>query len=673
MSRQLRKREAQKQQEVKTGRNYPYFIFTIFIVLLLPVIYYQATLDLTTMPRVLALSAFLGMFVIFFFNSKWYKPEMLGVLRHGLFPVFGLWLVVSVVTLAFSSNPIEGIFDIIKVLFTITIAMLGAMIFSEEENWLDKLAKVVVLSAIVTSLVGFVQYYLWVVKATEPFLPDGRKIIYRVVGVMAHKNLYSLSLFMMLPFVAYGVAMFKKHWKILSIIALVFVLLLIFMLQARATWVGIMVAVAISVITLILYGNKFGLPKKWKITLITLTLMGAVAVGGVLFLVGKDSQNQYVKQLQSIINPKSAQNIHRINIWKTTLEMIQDRPVLGFGPNNWKLHAGYYFKGRFFLEDQINWQRPHNDFLWVFAEKGIFGILLYLAIFGFSLYYLYRIIGAETTREKRLMALLLIFGLVGYLTASTFDFPYERIFHQAFLGVIFACSVALYHSVYPTAVLKIKKDILVIPLVVIFVFGAYYGYRGTKQEVNLNKARAELRIINRGILPRIDSLPENQKKNAAAMLQQKWREVLKYALNSKTILKNLDPQANPIDYYIGLAYLNLKDYQNGLKYCLLAHNQHPGSIKALNSLGAIYYNLKQYDKAEEYLQKSITIFPSHDALLNLSSTYFMQKEYDKAYELLSNAPKDIMSPRLEDNLKSITIMREMAAKEAKNAEKANGK
>jgi tetratricopeptide (TPR) repeat protein len=149
--------------------------------------------------------------------------------------------------------------------------------------------------------------------------------------------------------------------------------------------------------------------------------------------------------------------------------------------------------------------------------------------------------------------------------------------------------------------------------------------------------------------------------------------VLKYALNSKTILKNLDPQANPIDYYIGLAYLNLKDYQNGLKYCLLAHNQHPGSIKALNSLGAIYYNLKQYDKAEEYLQKSITIFPSHDALLNLSSTYFMQKEYDKAYELLSNAPKDIMSPRLEDNLKSITIMREMAAKEAENTDKSKGK
>ncbi|HQG20282.1 MAG TPA: O-antigen ligase family protein [Tenuifilaceae bacterium] len=673
MSRQLRKRQAQKQQAVKTGRNYPFYIFTIFIVLLLPVIYHQATLDLTTMPRIFALSIFLGLFILFFFYSKWFKPGMWGVLKYGIFPVFALWLVVSVVTLAFSSNPIEGIFDIIKVLFIITIAILGAMIFSEEENWLDRLAKIVVLSAIITSLVGFVQYYLWVVKATEPFLPDGRKIIYRVVGVMAHKNLYSLSLFMMLPFVAYGVVMFKKHWKILSTIALVFVLLLIFMLQARATWVGIMVAVAISVITLILYGNKFGLPKKWKITLITLTLMGAVAVGGVLFLVGKDSQNQYVKQLQSIINPKSAQNIHRINIWKTTIEMIQDRPVLGYGPNNWKLHAGYYFKGRFFLEDQINWQRPHNDFLWVFAEKGIFGILLYLAIFGFSFYYLYSVIGAETTREKRLMALLLVFGLVGYLAASVFDFPYERIFHQAFLGIIFACSVALYHSVQPASVLKIKKHILVLPLVLVFVFGAYYGYRGTKQEVNLNKARAELRIINRGILPRIDSLPENQKKNAMAMLQQKWHEVLKYALNSKTILKNLDPQANPIDYYIGLAYLNLKDYQNGLKYCLLAHNQHPGSIKALNSLGAIYYNLEQYDMAEEYLQKSITIFPSHDALLNLSSTYFMQKEYDKAYELLSNAPEDIMSPRLENNLKSITIMREMAAKEAENSDTGDGK
>jgi len=589
---------------------------------------------------------------------------MLSVLKHRIFLIFGLWVVISVITLALSSNPIEGLYDIFKVLFTITIALFGAMLFSDKEDWLDNLVKIVVFSAIVCSIVGFVQYYLWVFKATEPLLPDGRRIIYRVVGVMAHKNLYSLSLFMMIPFVVYGVATFKRHWRIISIVALTFLLILILMLQARATWVGTMVASAIIVLVLIVFSRKFNISNRWRLALIAAAIIGASVVGGTLFLLRTTSQNQYVKQLQSITDPKSPQNVHRVNIWKTTVEMIQDRPVFGFGPSNWKLHVGYYFKGRFFLEDQINWQRPHNDFLWVFAEKGIFGFLLYLAIFGLAFFYLFRVIAADTKPTNRLMALLFVFGLVGYLVASAFDFPYERIFHQAFLGLIFACSVALYHSVHPSSVLKLGKYSLLIPIVIVFALGTFYGYHGVRQEVNLKKARTELRIINQGILPRIESLPANQQKNAAAMLQNKWREVLKYSRDAKFSLKNLDPQANPIDYYIGLAYLNLKDYQNGLKYCLAAHNQHPGSIKALNSLGAIHYHLKRYDEAEQYLLKSMAIFPSHDALLNLSATYFMQEEYEKAYELLSNAPKDIMSPRLEDNLRAVTVMMKEKAKKA---------
>jgi O-antigen ligase len=662
MSRQQRKREIQKQQDIKSTRNYPFYIFTVFIGLLLPVTYYQATLDLTMMPRVFALSLFLMVFPIIFFFSKWYKPEMLSVIRHRIFLVFGLWLIISVVTLALSSNPIEGLFDIIKVLFTITIALFGAMLFSDKEDWLDNLVKIVVLSAIVCSMVGFVQYYLWVFKSTESLLPDGRKIIYRVVGVMAHKNLYSLSLFMMLPFVVYGVSVFKNQWRILSLVALTFQLILIFMLQARATWVGTMVASAVTVLVLIIFSKKFNISNRWRLALIAAAIIGASVVGGTLFLLRTTSQNQYVKQLQSITDPKSPQNVHRVNIWKTTVEMIQDRPMFGFGPSNWKLHVGYYFKGRFFLEDQINWQRPHNDFLWVFAEKGIMGILLYLSIFGLAFFYLFRVIAADTKQSSRLMALFLVFGLVGYLAASAFDFPYERIFHQAFLGLIFACSVTLYHSVYPLSSLKVGKYSLFIPIVIVFAFGTFYGYHAVRQEVNLKKARAELRIINQGILPRIESLPANQQKNAAAMLQNKWREVLKYSRDAKFVLKNLDPQANPIDYYIGLAYLNLKDYQNGLKYCLAAHNQHPGSIKALNSLGAIHYHLKRYDQAEQYLIKSMEIFPSHDAILNLSATYFMEEDYEKAYELLSNAPKDIMTPRLEDNLRAVTLMMKEKAK-----------
>jgi O-antigen ligase len=655
MSNQISRKEKKSQMEGKPSKPYAFYGFIAFVVLILPVVYSPKTMDLDMMPRVFVLSLFLMFFAFLFLISRRLRPRSLAIFRRSIFVVFGLWLLISVITLLLSTNPIEGLYDIIKVFFTITITAYGAMLFIDKENWLEELVKIVVISAIVTSIVGFVQYYLWVLNATDELMPDGRKVIYRVVGVMAHKNLYSLSLFMMLPFVAYGIFTLKRYWRILAVIAAVFVLALIFILQTRAVWVGTMVASALTVVVLIIFSGKLGIPRQWRYGLIVLTLLGVIAIGGAILLAGSGSQNQYIKQLRSITNPKSQQNIHRINIWKTTVEMIQDKPIFGFGPNNWKLHAGYYFKGRFFLEDQINWQRPHNDFLWIFAEKGIFGILLYLAIFILTIFYLIRTIIDDTTKNNKLMSLFLMFGIFGYLAASFFDFPYDRVFHQAFLGIFFACSLALYNRSSSLSPVAINGVFITLPLIFIFAFGAYYGYWASQQESHLKKARAELRIINQ-IIPRIHTLPENQQKNASATVQLKWKEVLKHAQNSQFLFKNLDPQANPVSYYIGLAYLNLNDLKNGLKYCLIAYDKHPGSIKALNSLGAVYFNLNKLKEAEKYLLMSMEIFPSHDALQNLSATYYKQERYQEAYDLLKNAPKDIVSPQLENNLKAIEIM-----------------
>lgn len=658
MSRQL-KRKQNRTVTQKGSINGLYeslfFIFLAFIIIVLPVVHYKPALDITMMPRVFVLSGFFFLFSFFYFSFNKTTPPLFSVLRHKLFWILFGWLLISLISLLFAKNSVEGIYDIIKVFFVITTVLIGSLMFSSNENWVDYLVKFVVVSSIITSIIGFTQYFMWVYGNSGNQISDGRNVIYLVVGVMSHKNLFSSSLFMMLPFTLYGIYSFRSMWRGLAALSALSLLILILILQTRAVWVGFLIASSFTVVLILLFSRSFGVSKKIKFFLASITVLGVISLGAMVSLIGSESQNKYIKQLNSVFDSKSPQNIHRINIWNATVDMIKDKPYLGCGPLNWKLEVGDYYKGRFFLEEQTNWQRPHNDFLWVYAEKGPVGFLVYLMLFGFTFFYLLKVIASELEVKFKVYSLLMIFLLIGYLTASAFDFPYERVFHQTFLGLIFASSITLYNKIRAVKPLSVNRFLVLVPMLIVFGFGTSYGYNVTRQEVLMKKARYELEIINKGILPRLSSLPPDQLKNAKAMLQRKWLEVGSLAQQAEYRFKKLDNTANPISYYRALAYINLGDNKNGLKYCLQAVTENPGSIKALNSIGAVYYNLQQYEKAEMHLTKSLKIFPSHDALQNLSATYYQLGEYEKAYNLLVNAPKDIMTPSLENNLKAIEM------------------
>lgn len=658
MSRQLKR----KEQRTSTPKTSKFNLITIlqyaflgFISVALPLIYYKPALDITMMPRVTALSAFLFLFSLLFLGFVKSKELNFSVLRYKLFWILAAWLIVSVVSMFFAQNPVEGIYDILKIFFVIATALFATMIFIRKENWIEIIVKLVVISSIVAGIIGVVQYFKWVYGNEGAQLSDERNVIYLVTGIMSHKNLFSIFLFLMLPFNLFGIYLYKYFWRILSIVSTILLFALIFILKTRAVWVGFMASFAFTFVVIFIYSKSLGLKRNFRIFLAVVTFLGVMSLGAIISLIGSESQNVYVQQLNSVFDKKSPHNIHRLSIWNATIDMIKDRPYLGCGPLNWKLQVGDYYKGRFFLEEQTNWQRPHNDFLWVYAEKGPIGFLLYLMLFGFTFFYLLKVIASKLDVKLKVFSLLLLFLLIGYLTASAFDFPYERVFHQSFLGLVFASSIVLYSKVNEAKSLSISRFYFLVPFLVVFGFGATYGYKVTNQEALMRKARVELEIINKGILPRLNSLPPDQLKNAKAMLHNKWVEVGRLAQQAEYKFKRLDPTANPISYYRALSYINLGDNQNGLKYCLQAVNEHPGSLKALNSIGAVYYNLEQYENAEKYLTRSLQIFPSHDALQNLSATYYQLGEYKKAYELLVNAPKDIMSPSLENNLKVIEM------------------
>lgn len=104
-------------------------------------------------------------------------------------------------------------------------------------------------------------------------------------------------------------------------------------------------------------------------------------------------------------------------IWKSTWELIWERPIFGGGPGSFAGRFSPYNPGYMVLiQEPVTVDFPHNDFLAVAASSGFVGLALYLA-FLTALF-------VRCLRAVKRCPLLLIFvaGLLGYLAYAFFVF-----------------------------------------------------------------------------------------------------------------------------------------------------------------------------------------------------------------------------------------------------------
>ncbi|MDO6355573.1 O-antigen ligase family protein [Caloramator sp. CAR-1] len=109
----------------------------------------------------------------------------------------------------------------------------------------------------------------------------------------------------------------------------------------------------------------------------------------------------------------------RFKLWKTAYLMFKDHFVLGVGHGNYRYFYDDYIK-RFpelFVRKDL-WS-PHNSFLKMFAEMGIFGGLNFIFIY-IMLFYLV-IVVYNKTRDYKVIALNLIGFWVSYLFQNNFN------------------------------------------------------------------------------------------------------------------------------------------------------------------------------------------------------------------------------------------------------------
>jgi tetratricopeptide (TPR) repeat protein len=322
----------------------------------------------------------------------------------------------------------------------------------------------------------------------------------------------------------------------------------------------------------------------------------------------------FKQQTHVIQNIQYGSALERLQLWEKSWEMFKDSPLVGAGKGNWRIYLpDYGASGMRSAGGEIVYQRPHNDFLWVLAESGIFAFGFYLLLFITAAFYLIHIIRKSPDSDDKYVALFLLFFLSGYVIIASFSFPMERPVHSLLLSFVFAITIIKYQKLKKGKKTQPKKMVILLAglaitgLLSATIYAGYYRYTGEQHTRQL--------MLNR--------------------VNSRWHKVIDESEKAESFFMQLDPTATPLKWYSGLAWYNLGEMNKALADFEEAFKVHPYHMHVLNNLATIVGKNGNTDRAKELYKESVRISPEFkDAALNLCVIYYNAGQLDSAYRVL---------------------------------------
>jgi len=195
-------------------------------------------------------------------------------------------------------------------------------------------------------------------------------------------------------------------------------LMLLFLVETRCrtAWLAVVCGV------LIFYYHSQKSHRNLGILLMTLGTLLIMITSLIAFQLPIPGKGTVLQTVNSIIHPNSGPGAFaytsRVGLWKGTLDMIKDYPILGVGPGRWFEVYPVYDQGRVLSSERIA-SSPHNDFLWIASEYGLLGL-------GCLVWFVVVVLRRAFSTSNFLQRVFLIsFGLA-YSVLSFFAFPKDH-------------------------------------------------------------------------------------------------------------------------------------------------------------------------------------------------------------------------------------------------------
>lgn len=216
-----------------------------------------------------------------------------------------------------------------------------------------------------------------------------------------------------------------KEWILfrreIYILPIVFVLM-VFLLNSRA---GVL---SLGMFTLVLMADIILSVKDTRskiFILVGLTTITVILVMNPRIKTLAGSMQDYLSTVEKLELNQAESTALRFSLWTTSLEMIRDKPVLGYGPAKYRheLTNRVTRYNEFASEANLN---AHNQFLEALLSQGVMGLMALLGILFVPILF--------HTRNKSLMFIVLIF-IFNCLFESMFERLWGILFYTISLGI----------------------------------------------------------------------------------------------------------------------------------------------------------------------------------------------------------------------------------------------
>ncbi|MBT4916949.1 tetratricopeptide repeat protein [Candidatus Peregrinibacteria bacterium] len=361
-------------------------------------------------PLVLLLAVGLGVIGIVEFKRK---RERVHFEKLFLLIFMGFYLA----SFIFSETKNIGLSEVIAYL---SAGLLYLLFAYQKIPWMEKFLKVVLYGTAIASVIGLGMY---------AFQPETR-MFGPFFNIFHHANEWpnAFALYLLLTWPVFLIFTGKKnHYWIAVLLGIVFSALIL--TYSR----GAMIAFAGQIVLILLYFVRKIKLKQVLATGLTVVITAGIFLGINFVKIQNDLRIEDVTERVTFDNTESlTSKQERVDFWIGAIELTKEKPLLGWGPFSFR--QAYNGIQKTFLG---NSDHPHNVFLKIAAENGIFalfGFIAFLLTVGFTTVSRFKTI----SKPKRQAAYVLSVGVLGAFAHSLIDYNFNFIVNLMLLFLFLA-------------------------------------------------------------------------------------------------------------------------------------------------------------------------------------------------------------------------------------------
>ena len=341
------------------------------------------------------------------------------------------------------------------------------LVFSiiRQKDW-QKIWDFAIFIGILVSIVAIFQQYGLISKI---FIPFGARAPSTIGGPIFLAIYLLLLSFLTLSF-GLKQAGLKKLFYFLSF--LLFFLVAVFITQTRAVIIGYLVGFLFFI--LFYPVRKFSVSLGLKLTALIILLSG---IYGIYFVNTQTElpqfiqKNRFLNGVTARLSIKAGLADSRISGWKVALPVLKDRPILGYGPENFAIGFDKFYDPslpKITKEWGSWWDRAHNFIFDIGVTAGIPALIIYLALFGVLFFQLQKLKTAEKSVDEYVEKTpkVIYHGIqatfIGYLVANFFSFDTFSTYLISFLLIGYSLHLIYQNNGSPTSIIPTRFPSLIL-------------------------------------------------------------------------------------------------------------------------------------------------------------------------------------------------------------------